>query len=241
MLECAGKSPYLVFDDCPEDLDAIAADVVARAFPNQGALCVAGSRLLVQSSIKDRFVDLVIKHTKQITPADPLNPDTKFGAIMNEAHLEKVLGFVEGAKRDSAHCLYGGERIRVNTPDGDGGYYMTPAVFDNVNTNHSIAQEEIFGPVLSVFSFAEEGEALGLANGTKYGLAARVATTNLARTHRLVQNLDAGIVSIHGVSGPSTGGVSIGAEGQKESGFGFEGGLEGLPSYSVSTAASIYI
>ena len=242
MLECGGKSPYLVFDDCPDDIDVIAADIVAKAFPNQGALCIAGSRLLIQENIKDKLLPKILEHTARITPQDPLNPDTSFGAIINEAHLNKVLAYIDRGIKEGATLIHGGNRVQVNTDDSENdGYYLEPTIFDNVAPQQAIAQEEIFGPVLTVFTFKTEAEAIALANNSHYGLAAYVATTDLGRAHRMIQNIDAGGVIIKGTSSPSSGGVSIGMEGHRESGFGFEGGLEGLASYTVSTGADILL
>ena len=240
MLECGGKSPYLVFDDCPDDLDALAADIVAKAFPNQGALCVAGSRLLVQDSIKAKLLPKILEHTARIKPQDPLNPDSTFGAIINEAHLNKILAYIDSGKQEGATLICGGRRREVDINGSESaGYYLEPTIFDNVDPQQKIAREEIFGPVLSVFSFRDEAEAIALANDTCFGLAAYAATQHLSRSHRLVRDLNAGIVVIKGSSGPSTGAASMGVEGHRESGFGFEGGLDGLASYTVSTAADI--
>lgn len=232
LLECGGKSPYIVFDDCPEDLDAIAADVVANAFPNQGALCIAGSRLLVQESIKDKLLPKVIEHAAKITPADPLDPETTFGALVNEAHMNKVLAYVDSGEQEGAERVYGGERVNLES----GGYYVRPAVFDQVDPQQKIAQEEIFGPVLSVLTFKDEEEAIRLANNTCYGLAAYAATQNLGRAQRLGKVLNAGFVMITGTTSPSGSFVEMGVEAHKQSGFGFEGGTAGLAEYSVCTA-----
>ena len=245
MLECGGKSPYLVFDDCPDDLDAIAADIVATAFPNQGALCVAGSRVLIQDSIKDKLLPKILEQAAKITPQDPLNPSTTFGAIINEEHLNKVLAYIESAQQEGAQLLCGGKRVHVDIQDSEGGEsagsYIEPTIFDQVKPQQTIAQEEIFGPVLCVFTFKDEAEAVALANNTCFGLAAYVATENLSRAHRLVQTLDAGAVIVIGTSGSPSGGINIGAEGHKESGFGFEGGIDGLASYTVTTSAHMLI
>lgn len=241
MLECGGKSPYLVFDDCPTDLDMIAGDVVARAFHNQGAVCVAGTRLLVQENIKDKLLPKLLKQVAQITPQDPLNPNTTFGALINEAHLKKVLAYIDSGEREGAKRIYGGKRIQITAKDIDqGGYYVEPTIFDNVNPQQIIAQEEIFGPVLSIITFRDEAEAIKIANGTCFGLAAYAATQNLGRAQRLGQRLNAGLVIIIGSSTPSGGGVALGVEGHRESGFGYEGGQAGLASYTVSTAVHTF-
>jgi acyl-CoA reductase-like NAD-dependent aldehyde dehydrogenase len=239
ILECGGKSPYLVFDDSPEDLDFIAADIVATAFANQGALCVSGTRLLVQESQLEKLLPKVIAETEKLTPQDPLNPNTSFGAIINEAHLNKVLAYIESGKQEGAKLVTGGNRIEVATSDGaNNGYYIKPAIFTEVDPEQKISQEEIFGPVLSVFTFKDETEAMQLANNSCYGLAAYAATTNLSRAHRLIQSINAGVVFIIGATTSNTGDfANIGIEPHRESGMGTELGLAGLTAYTVSSVA----
>ena len=232
ILECGGKSPYIVFEDCPNDLDAIAANIVATAFGNQGAVCIAGTRLLIQDSLKEKLLPKVIEQAAKIIPQDPLDPNASFGALINEAHLQKVLGFIESGETEGANLVLGGKRLLKET----GGYYVGPTIFDNVNPQQKIAQEEIFGPVLSVFTFKDEEEAIKLANSTKFGLAAYAATQNLGRAQRLGRQLKAGAVLIMGTSAPSDGGVSLSIEGQRESGFGPMGGVAGLTAYTVSSS-----
>jgi len=239
ILECGGKSPYLVFEDCPDDLDFIAANIVSDAFANQGAVCSASTRLLVQESLLDKLLPRIVTETEKIIPQDPLQPDTSFGAIINEVHLNKVLAYIERGKRDGATLITGGNRITVTTSDGvSNGYYIKPAIFTDVDPNQEIAQEEIFGPVLSIITFKNEAEAIELANNSRYGLAACAATTNLSRAHRLVQALNAGTVAIIGTSTMGPGGFAdIGVEPHRESGLGCEFGLAGLAAYTISSVA----
>lgn len=237
MLECGGKSPYIVFEDCPKDLDKIAASIVANTFDNQGEVCVASSRLLIHESLRDQLLPKVQALTAKLIPQDPLNPESTFGALINEAHLNKVLAYIDCGKQEGAKLIQGGKRVFVDTGDSDSqGYYLEPTIFDHVSPAHKIAQEEIFGPVLSVITFKDEAEAIKIANDTCYGLAAYVATESLSRAQRLSQCLSVGYVVIKGSSTPSGGGVEISLEGHRESGFGHEGGLAGLASYTVSTA-----
>ncbi len=237
ILECGGKSPYLVFDDCPNDLDALAADIVATAFPNQGALCVAGTRLLIQDSIKDKLLPKILEQTQQLKPADPLDPTTTFGAIINHAHMEKILAYIEAGKESGATLLCGGQQVE----QGSGGYFVAPTIFDQVPPQAKIAQEEIFGPVLSVMSFGTEEEAIELANSTCFGLAAYAVTENLSRAHRLSQTIKAGALGIVATNTLGVGSVEMGIEGQAQSGFGMEAGLDGLKAYTVSTTTSLFI
>jgi len=237
ILECGGKSPYLVFDDCPADLDGLAADIVDTAFPNQGALCVAGTRLLLQAGIREKLLPKILKLTQALVPQDPLDPDTGFGAIMDRAHMHKVLGYIDSGKKEGAELLLGGNQVRAET----GGFYIEPTIFDQVDPNAKIAQEEIFGPVLSVLSFETEEQAIAIANNSDYGLAAYAATMDSARARRLGRKLNAGIFACVSTSTPRGGGVSIPIEGHKQSGFGLEGGVEGLKAYTVATMVNQYI
>ena len=240
MLECGGKSPYLIFDDCPDDLDFIATDVVDTAFRNQGEWCCAGSRLLIQDSIKEKLLPRILEQASRLRPGDPLDPKTNFGALVNEAHLNKVLSFIDSGKKDGAKLILGGQRVCVDTGDLESqGYYMPPTIFDQVEPHHKIAQEEIFGPVLSILTFKDEEEAIKLANNTCYGLIAYAATENLGRAQRLTKKIDTGCLVIVGTSTPSEGSVDIGSSPQRQSGFGCESGLEGLASYTVSTATHL--
>lgn len=240
MLECGGKSPYIVFDDCPDNLDVIAADVVETAFSNQGEWCCASSRLLIQDSIKDKLLPKIIELAAELKPQDPLDPNSTFGPLINELHLQKVLSFIDSGKQEGAHLIFGGQRVNVDTGDTDNqGYYLEPTIFDNVNPQQKIAQEEIFGPVLSVITFKDEAEAIQIANNTCYGLAAYAATENLGRAQRLTQRLNAGHLSIVGTSSFSGGSVELGLEPQKQSGFGHESGFAGLTAYTVSTSVNL--
>ena len=227
-LECGGKSPYIVYDDCEEYLDEIAADVVSTAFSNQGALCVAGTRLLVQNSIREKLMPKILEHAAKIEPKDPLDPSCTFGAMMNEVHMNKVLGYIESGKADGAELIFGGKQVLQET----GGFFVEPTIFAGVKPGDRISQEEIFGPVLSVLNFKDETEAIEIANGTCFGLAAYVATRNLGCAQRMGQALKAGMIQVIGTATPSGGGVSVSIEGQKQSGFGFAGGVAGLAAYT---------
>ena len=237
LLECGGKSPYLIFDDCPSDLDMLAEDIVFAAFRNQSQNCTAGSRLLIQDSIKEKLLPKVIEQAAKFVPQDPLNPDTTFGAMIHEAHMEKVLAYIEYGSKEGATLVAGGKRVHVNTGNAKNeGFYIEPTIFDNVNPKQKIAQEEIFGPVLSVMTFSTEEEAIALANDSCYGLAAFVATENMGRAQRLSQDINAGSVMFTSSSTPIACYRELGKEGHRESGFGAEGGLLGLASYSLNTS-----
>jgi acyl-CoA reductase-like NAD-dependent aldehyde dehydrogenase len=238
ILECGGKAPNLVFDDAP-DLDAVAAAVVASAYWNQGQVCIASSRLLVQESIKEEFLAKVCLKLSDLNPGDPLDPATRYGALVSRAHLHKVLSYINGAEREGARLTFQG---RDSTPFG-GGFYVTPCVFDRVESRHAMAQEEIFGPVLSVLSFLDEAEAVKIANDTVYGLSAVLWTQDLGRAHRVSQAVRAGIITVNATAtpqgGPGEGVVSVG--GLKQSGVGVEGGLAGLEAYMTSTTVQHFV
>lgn len=242
MLECGGKSPYIVFDDCPHDLDYIASNIVYRAFHNQGEWCVAGTRLLIQESIKKRLLPKVLEQAEALKPQDPLDPVSTFGALIHEAHMNKVLGYIDSGKQQGAKLVLGGQRVNVNISDSTGqGYYVEPTIFDRVNAQQKIAQEEIFGPVLSVLTFKDEAEAISLANNSCYGLAAYAATENLGRAQRLSQGLNCGFLAIVGASKPTGGYVlEIAQNPHRQSGFGSEMGMSGLASYTATTATHLF-
>ena len=238
ILECGGKAPNIVFEDCPS-LDAVADGVVARAFWNQGQVCTVSSRLLVEESIRDELLRLVIQKTSRLVFGDPLNPETKFGSVVSREHERKVLCYIDGGKAEGARIVH----QSVSSPPFDGGFYLPFTIFDNVSSEQKIAQEEIFGPVLSVMSFRDESEAIRMANNTIYGLSAILWTRDLGRAHRVTHGINAGWVAVNAtdkpVGGPGVGVMSIG--GHKESGIGTEGGIEGLEVYMRQTAVQLFV
>ena len=240
ILECGGKSPYLIFDDCPQDLNYIAQDIVDTAFPNQGALCVAGTRLLIQDTLREKLMPLIVEKAAAVKAKDPLSNEATFGALVNEDHMNKVLAYIDSGKQEGADLLLGGERVY---PEGDdsvkNGFYIEPTIFDKVSPKAKIAQEEIFGPVLSVITFSDEAEAIRIANDSCFGLASYAATTDLGRAQRLGEQLNAGLLIVVGTSEPSGGGISISSDKHRQSGQGYSGGLEGLAAYTVSTTVLV--
>jgi acyl-CoA reductase-like NAD-dependent aldehyde dehydrogenase len=238
ILECGGKAPNIVFDDSP-NLEAVADAVVARAFYNQGEVCSASSRLLVQESIKDEFLPILIGKASALSPGDPLRAETKFGAVVSEEHKQKVLAYIDSGEKEGARRVY---QSNASAPH-PGGFYIPPVVFDHVSPGQKIAQEEIFGPVLSVISFRDEEAAIQIANGTIYGLSAILWTKDLGRAHRVTQGVKAGWVVVNATAqptgGPGLGVISVG--GHKESGVGVEGGLEGLEHYTSKTAVQFFV
>lgn len=231
ILECGGKSPYLIFDDYEGDLQELAEHVLATGYANQGALCVSSTRIIMQEGIAMKLLPLMVEQAEAIKPGDPLSETTSFGALINKDHLEKVRRYIKSGLDEGATLLCGGETVREES----GGNFLTPAIFDQVAPDARIAREEIFGPVLSVFKFRSEEHALQLANDTEYGLAAYLATGSAERGERLAHSIDAAqVLSIQSLSG-DPGAPPAGVEPHKQSGFGFEGGVEGLSAYTAAT------
>lgn len=178
-LEAGGKSPNIVFADAPDLQAAAEAAASAIAF-NQGEVCTAGSRLLVERSIKDKFLPMVVEALKGWKPGNPLDPQTTVGALVDTQQMNTVLSYIEAGHKDGAKLLAGGKRTLEET----GGTYVEPTIFDGVTNAMRIAQEEIFGPVLSVIAFDTAEEAVAIANDTPYGLAAGIWTSDISRPTR---------------------------------------------------------
>ncbi|MFN8058338.1 MAG: aldehyde dehydrogenase [Vicinamibacterales bacterium] len=223
-LELGGKSPNIVFADAPDLVKAATASAFG-IFRNAGQVCVAGSRLLVQDTIYDAFVEAVLSVTERLRVGDPLNLQTEIGAIASADQLRKDLGYVDTARAEGARCLAGGGRILDDT----GGYYMAPTVFADVAPSMTLAQEEVFGPVVAVMRFSSEEEAVAIANGTVYGLSSAVWTSNLARAHRMIRAIRAGVVQVNTYGGAD---VTVPLGGVKQSGFGRDRSLHALEKFT---------
>ncbi|MGY3306161.1 4-guanidinobutyraldehyde dehydrogenase/NAD-dependent aldehyde dehydrogenase [Pseudomonas sp. PvR086] len=232
-LEAGGKSPNIVFADAP-DLEAAAQAAAGAIAFNQGEVCTAGSRLLVEKSIKSQFLPMVVEAMKSWKPGNPLDPETNVGALVDSRHLEQVLSYIEAGKSAGARILTGGARVLEET----GGTYVEPTLFDGVTNAMKIAQEEIFGPVLSVIEFDTVTEAISIANDTCYGLAAALWTRDLSKAHRTARALRAGSVWVNQYDG---GDMTAPFGGFKQSGNGRDKSLHALDKYTEIKATWIQL
>ena len=223
-LELGGKSPNIVFPDA--DIDAAIRGATTGIFYGKGEVCAAGSRLLVDKSIKAEFVDKVAARAKKMTPGDPLDPKTRLGAISSKKQFETDLRYIETAKREGAQLVAGGGRADIGTGKG---YFLQPTVFDGVTPEMTIAREEIFGPVLATIEFGDVDEAIARANASSYGLAAAVWTKDIKKAHHVARRLQAGTVWINTYNVYDT---AAPFGGYKQSGFGREMSLHALEHYT---------
>lgn len=223
VLELGGKSANIFFDDI--DLDGALKRGVLGIFHNAGQMCIAGSRILLHERIHDEFVDRMASYVKTMRIGDPANEKTQLGPLVAERQRERVLGFVERAKDSGATLVTGGKA----PADPNHGYYVEPTIFTDVDIGSEIAQEEVFGPVVTIFKFKDDEEALTLANGTKYGLAAGLHTNDLSRAHRFAAQLESGTIWVNTYA-YLTPAAPYG--GYKQSGYGRELGGSGLENYT---------
>ncbi|WGW11033.1 aldehyde dehydrogenase family protein [Saxibacter everestensis] len=223
-LEAGGKSANLVFADA-EDLAAAATKAAFGAFYNQGEVCSANSRLLVERSIYHDFVELLIEAAGDYLPGDPLSAASGTGSLVSAEHAEDVWAAVQKGRVDG-DLLHGGDRLEINGSQA----FITPTIVGGLQASHQLLQEEVFGPLLTVVPFDAEDEAVGIANSTPYGLAASVWTSNLSRAHRVAGQLVAGTVSVNTVDAL---GVTTPFGGFKQSGFGRDLSLHALDNYSA--------
>lgn len=230
-LELGGKSPHVVFADCP-DLDAAAAHAAFGIFYNQGEVCTAGSRLLVERKVQDAFLDKLVAAAKSFVPGEPLDPATNFGAMVSENQMATVLGYIEGAKSDGAALVHGGNRVRHNS----GGFFVEPTIFNGVDPASTLAKEEVFGPVLAVTPFESTDEAFRIANDTIFGLASGIWTSDINRAHRFARDIKAGLVWINGWDSCD---ITMPFGGFKQSGFGRDRSMHALYKYADMKSVSI--
>ena len=224
-LELGGKSPAVVLAS-PPDMDIVVEQVLFGALMNMGENCSQGSRLIVHRSVQDELVERLAAGLADWTVGDPMDPATRIGPMIEQPHLDKVMGYIDRGRAEGARVVSGGSRVLEDT----GGYFVAPTIFDGVTNDMTIAREEIFGPVLSTIPFETEEEGIRLANETSYGLAASVFTTDLDAAFRVARALRAGTV---GVNAYSEGDITTPFGGYKQSGFGGrDKGLEALEQYT---------
>jgi aldehyde dehydrogenase (NAD+) len=237
-MELGGKSPNIVFDDA--ELDNAVKGAISGIFAATGQTCIAGSRLLVQRAVHDEFLDRLVAFARTARMGNPMSPDTQVGPVTNRPQLEKILGYIDIAKREGARTVLGG--ARAERPECGSGWFVEPTIFAGVRNDMRIAQEEVFGPVLSVIPFADEEEAIAIGNDVVYGLAAGVWTQSMRRALLMADRLLAGTVWINtyrAVSYLSPFG------GYKRSGLGRESGQEMIKEYLqvksvwISTATDV--
>jgi acyl-CoA reductase-like NAD-dependent aldehyde dehydrogenase len=224
-LELGGKSPNIVFEDA--DLDGAVRGAFNGIFYNAGQCCTAGSRLLVQESIHREFMDRLVERVGRLQPGESLEPKRRYGPVISQEQLDRVLGYIEKGREEGATVLTGGSRASGEAAGG--GYWIEPTIFDGVTPDSTIAREEIFGPVLATLTFADEEEAIDLANRTIYGLAAALWTKDIKRAHRVAARIQAGTIWVntyHPLDAASPFG------GYKQSGYGRELGRHSLELYT---------
>lgn len=223
-LECGGKSPHIVMADCA-DLDLAATKAAWGIFYNQGEVCTAGSRLLVEEPIKAEFLEKLARVAAGIQPGNPLDPATKMGAMVDEKQMERVLSYIETGRDDGGELILGGQRARLDS----GGFYVEPTIFDKVRPHARIAQEEIFGPVLSTITFNGLDEAIRIGNDSIFGLAAAIWTKDIDKALSAARALRSGLVWVNGWDEDD---ITMPFGGFKQSGFGRDRSLHAMEKYT---------
>ena len=231
-LELGGKSPLIVFEDAKLD-NAVSAALLAN-FYSAGEVCSNGTRVFVHQRLKAAFLEKLSARVAAMRLGDPMDPDTQIGALISEAHMHKVLGYIERGQAEGAKLLCGGHRVLSNGCDR--GFFVAPTVFDCCNDDMAIVREEIFGPVMSVLEFVDEDEVVARANATEFGLSAGVFTNDLTRAHRVIANLEAGTCWINHYNITP---VELPFGGHKRSGLGRENGRAAIDHYTQ--LKSVYV
>ncbi|MCL4137342.1 UNVERIFIED_CONTAM: hypothetical protein GTU68_006340, partial [Idotea baltica] len=227
-LELGGKNPTVVFADC--DFEKTVEGVVRAAFANQGQVCLCGSRLLIERPVYERFRDAFVAGVRALKPGNPQDPNTNFGSLISTGHRDKVESYAQLAKEEGGTILCGGTRPQLGGEFADGAFFE-PTVVEGLAPTSRCATEEIFGPVVTLHPFDTEEEALAIANGVRYGLAASVWTTNLSRAHRVSEQIESGMVWVNTWLLRD---LRVPFGGMKDSGVGREGGRHSLEFFSES-------
>ena len=223
-LECGGKSPNIVLGDAP-NLDVAAQRTAFGIWFNQGEVCTAGSRLIVEDKIKDSFLEKVMAIGQKMMPGDPLDPKTQMGAMVDETQTKRVMGYIEAGQKEGAKLKMGGKQVHVD----NAGCFIEPTVFDGVDNKMKIAQEEIFGPVLSVIPVKDADQALSVANDTIYGLASAIFTSDINKAFKFAKGLRAGSVWVNTYDG---GDITTPFGGYKQSGIGRDKSLHAFDKFT---------
>lgn len=231
-MELGGKSPNIIFEDA--NLEAATAGAISGIFGAAGQMCTAGSRLLVQNSVKDQVTARLLAIARTIKVGDPMDPSTQMGPISNAAQYDKVLQYIDVAHKDGARLIHGGARARGEGLDA--GTFIQPTIFTDVTNDMRIAQEEVFGPILSIIGFEDEAEAIAIANDINFGLAAGVWTKDFGRMIRMCKAIEAGTVWGNTYRTYS---VMVPFGGRKRSGIGKEWGLEGIHDFLETKSVMI--
>lgn len=231
-MELGGKSPLIIFADC--DLENAVSAAIMGNFYTQGEVCSNGTRVFVESSVRERFLERLLERVRRMRIGDPLDPETHVGALISAAHRDRVLGYIEAGKAAGAQVLCGGGP--PDDPALAAGFFVEPTVFDGCSDDMQIVQEEIFGPVMAVLAFESEEEVVARANDTQYGLAAGVFTSNIQRAHRVVAQLEAGTCWINNYNITP---IEMPFGGTKQSGIGRENSLTTLNHYTQ--LKSVYV
>ena len=233
-LELGGKAPLLVFEDC--DFDLAVQTALDANFYTAGEVCSNATRVFVQDSIAERFIKAMQEKTENLVIGDPMQPKTQIGALISDSHLQNVLGHIRKAEKQGAHILTGGKQAFPK--DSQGGFFIEPTILTGCHDEMDCVREEIFGPVMSVLTFASEEEAVRRANNTPFGLGAGIMTKDISRAHRLADALEAGNIWVNSYNLIPPG-LPFG--GSKQSGFGREGSIYALEAYTEVKAVYIQL
>ena len=225
-LELGGKNPNIIFSDC--NFDQALETTLLSSFSNQGEICLCGSRVFVERSIYQRFVDALVARTRKLTVGDPLEKETKIGALVSRDHMRKVLGYISLAQEEEGKILIGGNQVRLKGRCEE-GYFVEPTIIAGLDCQCRTNQEEIFGPVVTVMPFDTEEQVIAEANSTGYGLSATLWTENVKRAHRVAAQLKSGIIWVNCWLFRD---LRTPFGGMKQSGIGREGGWEALKFFT---------